>query len=84
MIIIDSDSLNVWLFNSRWIQCYMKYYHEIYSKWEFLPSKLLRVLVIVLMASLVAQLGGFRMGNTCIPVADSFRYLAKLIQYCKV
>ena len=28
--------------------------------------------------------GGFRMGNTCIPVADSFRYLAKQIQYCKV
>ena len=28
--------------------------------------------------------GGFRMGITCIPVADSFRYLAKLIQYCKV
>ena len=28
--------------------------------------------------------GGFRMGNTCIPVADSFGYLAKLIQYCKV
>ena len=27
--------------------------------------------------------GGFRMGNTSIPVADSFRYLAKLI-YCKV
>jgi len=26
--------------------------------------------------------GGFRMGNTGIPVADSFRYLAKLIQYC--
>ena len=24
--------------------------------------------------------GGFRMGNTYIPVADSFRYLAKLIQ----
>ena len=24
--------------------------------------------------------GGFRMGNTCIPVADSFRYLAKPIQ----
>ena len=23
--------------------------------------------------------GGFRMGNRCIPVADSFRYLAKLI-----
>ena len=23
--------------------------------------------------------GGFRMGNTCIPVADSFRYLAILI-----
>ena len=23
-------------------------------------------------------------GNTRIPVADSFRYLAKLIQYCKV
>ena len=22
--------------------------------------------------------GGFRTGNTCIPVADSFRYLAKL------
>ena len=28
--------------------------------------------------------GGFRMGNTGIPVADSFRYFAKLIQYCKV
>ena len=28
--------------------------------------------------------GGSRMGNACIPVADSFRYLAKLIQYCKV
>ena len=28
--------------------------------------------------------GGFRMGNTCIAVADSFRYLAKPIQYCKV
>ena len=28
--------------------------------------------------------GGFRMGNTCIPVADSFRYLAKPVQYCKV
>ena len=25
-----------------------------------------------------------RMGNPCIPVADSFLYLAKLIQYCKV
>ena len=31
-----------------------------------------------------AEGGGFRMGNTCIPVADSFRYLAKPIQYCKV
>ena len=28
--------------------------------------------------------GGFRMGNTCIPVADSFWYLAKLIELCKV
>ena len=28
--------------------------------------------------------GGFRMGNTCIPVVDSFRYLAKVIQYCQV
>ena len=28
--------------------------------------------------------GGFKMGNTGIPVADSFQYLAKLIQYCKV
>ena len=28
--------------------------------------------------------GGFRMGNTGTPVADSFRYLGKLIQYCKV
>ena len=28
--------------------------------------------------------GGFRMGNTGIPVADSFCYLAKLIQLCKV
>ena len=27
--------------------------------------------------------GGFRMGNTCIPVADSFSYLAKLIQFVK-
>ena len=28
--------------------------------------------------------GGFRMGNTCISVADSFWYMAKPIQYCKV
>jgi len=28
--------------------------------------------------------GGFRMRSTGIPVVDSFRYLAKLIQYCKV
>ena len=28
--------------------------------------------------------GGFRIGNTGISVVDSFRYLAKLIQYCKV
>ena len=28
--------------------------------------------------------GGFRMGNTCIPVADSFQYMAKPIQYFKV
>ena len=28
--------------------------------------------------------GGFRMRTTGIPVVDSFRYLAKLIQYCKV
>ena len=27
---------------------------------------------------------GFRMGNKCIPVADSFQYLEKPIQYCKV
>ena len=28
--------------------------------------------------------GGFRMGNTCIPVVDSWWYMAKPIQYCKV
>ena len=28
--------------------------------------------------------GGSRMGNTCIPVADSCWYMAKPIQYCKV
>ena len=28
--------------------------------------------------------GGFRMGTTCIPVVDSFQYLAKPIQYYKV
>ena len=28
--------------------------------------------------------GGFRMGNKCIPVADSFLYLAKLTNYCNV
>ena len=29
--------------------------------------------------------GGFRMGNTCIPVVDSFcLYMAKPIGYCKV
>ena len=30
------------------------------------------------------EVGGFRMGSAGIPVADSFRCLAKLIQYCKV
>ena len=28
--------------------------------------------------------GVFRIGNTCIPVADSFCYMAKPIQYFKV
>ena len=28
--------------------------------------------------------GGFETGSTCILVVDSFRYLAKPIQYCKV
>ena len=28
--------------------------------------------------------GGFRMGNTCTPVADSGQCMAKPIQYCKV
>ena len=28
--------------------------------------------------------GGFRMGNTCTPVADSCQCMAKLLQYCKV
>ena len=28
--------------------------------------------------------GGFRMGNTCTPVADSCRCVAESIQYCKV
>ena len=28
--------------------------------------------------------GGFRMGNTCTPMADSCCYMAKPIQYCKV
>ena len=28
--------------------------------------------------------GGFRMGNTCVPVVDSCWYMAKSIQYCKV
>ena len=27
---------------------------------------------------------GFRMGNTCTPVADSCRCMAKPVQYCKV
>ena len=28
--------------------------------------------------------GGFRMGNTCTPVAESSQCMAKPIQYCKV
>ena len=28
--------------------------------------------------------GGFRMGNTCILMADSSQCMAKPIQYCKV
>ena len=28
--------------------------------------------------------GGFRTGNSCIPVADSCQCMAKPIQYCKV
>ena len=27
---------------------------------------------------------GFRMGNTCAPMADSCEYMAKLPKYCKV
>ena len=37
-----------------------------------------------LQAQTIGMGGGFRMGNTCIPVADSFWYLAKLIQLCKI
>ena len=28
--------------------------------------------------------GGFRMGNTCTPVADPCQCMAKALQYCKV
>ena len=28
--------------------------------------------------------GGFMIGNSCTPVADSCQYMAKPIQYCKV
>ena len=28
--------------------------------------------------------GGFRIGNSCIPVVDSCQCMAKSIQYCKV
>ena len=28
--------------------------------------------------------GGFRMGNTCMPVVDSCWYMAEPILYCKV
>ena len=28
--------------------------------------------------------GGFIMGNTCTPMADSSQCMAKAIQYCKV
>ena len=28
--------------------------------------------------------GGFRIGNSCIPMADSCQCVAKPIQYCKV
>ena len=28
--------------------------------------------------------GGFRMGNTCTPMVDSYECMAKPIQYCKV
>ena len=28
--------------------------------------------------------GGFRIGNSCTPVADSCQCMAKPIQYCKV
>ena len=28
--------------------------------------------------------GGFRMGDTCTPVADSCQHMAKPLQYCKV
>ena len=30
------------------------------------------------------ELGGFRKGNTCTPMADSCQCMAKPIQYCKV
>ena len=28
--------------------------------------------------------GRFKMGNTCTPMVDSYQYMAKAIQYCKV
>jgi len=31
-----------------------------------------------------AGAGGFRMGDTCTPMADSYQCMAKPLQYCKV
>ena len=47
-------------------------------------EKSLRPQETVVEIEALSKEGGFRTGNTCIPVVDLFQYLTKPIQYCKV
>ena len=67
--------------------------HAYYHKWNELPIQVRRMIQdargwcpgMTQRDGTEREVGeGFRMGNTCIPVADSCWYMAKPIQYCKV
>ena len=48
------------------------YFLYLVTNFQFLPSKSIKCLYVYGVTQVQWFFGGFRMGNTCIPVADSF------------
>ena len=76
----DSDSVDPLIFNDKFEKCCQKLLQAISKRLKIEKSTKLQTIT----GMGREEGGGFRMGNTCIPVADSCWYMAKPIQYCKV